>query len=511
MAGAAVTHAVGRRALGSSAVRTLALVIVLGLLGAGAAAAWQAREARTHEARAVVLLVPLIGNPFEEAGGNDELVDLQTEAELVRSQVVGEEVVRRTGTDRPADELLDGVEVTVPVNTQLLEITVRADDADDARAAAQALADTYLDYRLSVGKSVLFDRTAGLSEQVVALETEQQRLQDQPRPVGEPDPFAQDAEAVADQLADARAQLSDLAAVPVDPGRVVTPATDVESSVPGGPPTVILLGLLVGALLGLAVAAATRRPGGVVRSPADLERAETETLGALPVLPAPADGDGPGEGHPTGAASPTWLRAAVLSLGTDRPFVIVCVGTDGPADMGGTGADESAAPGFALATVLAEQTAAARRATVLVDLTGRLDGRLREAPGLVELLTGDHDVDEVVIDVRPHLQTIGAGFGPSALDDLTASFEMADVTSRLTDEHDVIIFASDRPGSARTEGLVAAADLVLVAVAPGTTRLDDLDAATTALTRLGAPLVRTVFVPAGFVGAELDTRPLTTS
>ncbi|MCW2816606.1 MAG: hypothetical protein JWN84_4061 [Nocardioides sp.] len=504
MAGAAVPHAVRRGALGSPVLRALILAVVLGLLGAAAAAAWQVRESRTHEARAVVLLVPLVGNPFEEAGGNDELVDLQTEAELVRSQVVGEEVVRRTGTDRPVDELLDGVEVTVPVNTQLLEITARADSAADARDAAQGLAVAYLEYRLSVGQSSLFDRTASRSEQVVALESEQQRLQDEVRPVGEPDPFAQESEAVADSLADVRAELSELAAVPVDPGRVVTPAADVESDVPGGPPTVVLLGLLVGALLGLAIAGSTRRLGDGVRTPTDLARADTPTLGALP---APTDG----AGHPAAPASLTWLRAAVLSLGTDRPFVIVCVGTDGPADMGGPGTDESAAPGFALATVLAEQTAAARRATVLVDLTGRLDGRLREAPGLVELLTGDHEVDEVVTDVRPHLQTISAGFGPSALDDLTASFEMADVTSRLTDEHDVVVFASDRPSSARTEGLAAAADLVLIAVAPGTTRLDDLDSASAALTRLGAPQVRTVFVPAGFVGAELDTRPLATS
>ena len=141
-----------------AAPRVLLLSLMLAVLGAGAGFVYGELQGRVHSATAVILLNPTEGNPFapDSAAGVD-LVDLETEAQLVLSDEVANLVADRRDGDTAANELV-GVKAEVPPNTQLIEITVEDKSRDEALDRAQAFAEVYLEYRQSRSE------TAGLRQ-----------------------------------------------------------------------------------------------------------------------------------------------------------------------------------------------------------------------------------------------------------------------------------------------------------------------------------------------------------
>jgi succinoglycan biosynthesis transport protein ExoP len=138
-------------------------------LGALAGALWGWHGHAEHRATAVILVNPLEGSPFSPDGQGDDLVNLETEAELVTSDSVTGLVARRLDLTGPVGSVRRGVVVTVPTNTQLLR--VRATDRTTAAAVrrAQAFASAYLDFRRSRTESLVFDRNARINEQLGQL------------------------------------------------------------------------------------------------------------------------------------------------------------------------------------------------------------------------------------------------------------------------------------------------------------------------------------------------------
>jgi succinoglycan biosynthesis transport protein ExoP len=449
--------------------RSAGLAVALGLLG-GAAGAWagHGRDA-VHEATSVILLDPLEGNPFSPDRG-DDLVNLATEAELVTSDAVGRAVAGEVGADDPAD-VLSGVSVEVPVNTQLLRITVAHPDAAVAVTRAQAFAQAYLDYRATRTESAVFDRGAHLAEQTRAAEASLARrfeqlestLPGQPRRTQ----LEQQIEVLTVQLAQLRTEQAALRTTGQQPGEVVTPAA-VDAA---GPVPMTVAGAAAGALAGVALAvgltAARIRREGRISTALDLTSAGYDVLG--------------------GAEEPDAVRARVLVAQPGRPLVLLLAGV-GPA-----GDEEPYA-----AAAIAASFARARLETIHVDLSGRRavpeptdaepaevsaeeseepDALGDRGPGLLDVLQEIAAVDDALTSVAPHLQRMTVGDTPVVgdLDDLAAAPGMPPLFADLRKRADVVVVSGTALPAPVTQLLLLQADTVVLWATRHRTRYADLD------------------------------------
>jgi polysaccharide biosynthesis transport protein len=239
----------------------LATFAIVALLTA-AGAAWGDRRAQVHEASALILLNPLVGSPFSPENTRDSLVNLETEAQLVRSDAVARMVASDTTSDASVSELLRDLSVEVPPNTQLLKLTYRARADATAVQRAQAFARAYLRYREERSRAELADRNAQIQEQI---RERTERRGKATIELGKVPPqgsaavlLQQELIEITSQIGQLRTQSAALQTESSDPGQMVTPAAP-----QGAPPlgwTVLgsLAGLTVGAGLSVALGA-TRR------------------------------------------------------------------------------------------------------------------------------------------------------------------------------------------------------------------------------------------------------------
>ena len=446
-----------------AAPRVLLLSLLLAVLGAGAGAVYGELQSRVHSATAVILLNPTEGNPFApDSTAGVDLVDLETEAQLVLSDEVARLVADRRAGDAASSELV-GVEATVPPNTQLIEITVEDKNRNEALERAQAFAEVYLEYRQSRSETAAFDRGAAVKEQIQLqsdeLQTQVQELDDAPVDSSKALLLQQQIIELTDHLGELRSEAADLEAAPVDPGQVVTPAYVKGSGVLGTALLAAILGALVGGGLGLALGLSRVRLAGWVRDPDDLDPLDVPVLAAL------------------GSRDPTpedlgRLRAGVLSLDIRRPLVVVVTGLGA---------------GTCSAMPLATSLARANHEAVLVDTVTPHPETVQV--GLADLLRGQVDADEALTPAMGHLTLLGPGTGADDLDDLVMTPEMADLIEDLGKRGDLVILDAPDAHSARTLGLTQLADAVLLEVPRGQVTLDQVESA---LSQLGRSEKRSV-------------------
>jgi capsular polysaccharide biosynthesis protein len=138
------------------------VVVVLALLGVGAAAFAVKVAAKSYTATASVYVSRMStdnGRPLQGAGGP---VNLDNEAQIVRSQAVAGLAAKRLQTSLSAQQLIGRVGVTVPPNTTVLDVACRTPTATGSAACANAFAATYLAVRLSAAKSIVNGALTGL-------------------------------------------------------------------------------------------------------------------------------------------------------------------------------------------------------------------------------------------------------------------------------------------------------------------------------------------------------------
>lgn len=471
--------------------RLLARLLVVGLLtvvlaGAGGFAGWWwgERQAGSFEATVVVLLNPLQGNPFSPDSRGEDLVNLETEAQLVTSDTV----VKRVALDHPELPPLDvsDVSVSVPPNTQLLDIAVTATDGRVAERTAAALAEVYLAHRRNRTASALFNERANINEQLDERTSERATLTaglEKAKPgSAESLQMTQQILAVVTQISELRAQLGVVGAASLDPGQVVTPAeVTPHGLLTAGPRVPAALGVLAGLLAGAALVGRLARPDGLVRDVADLEGLSGPD--AVAWVSAMTDDDG----TVTGGAR---LRALALAAGGGRR-VVVLVCRAGP-DVRGPAVRE-----------LAESCVASRLRTVTVEL-GDAGSSAAEGPGLLEVLRDDAPLSSAVTwcGERGRLE-VGGDSGP--LDDLAASAGMEDVVVALREVADVVLLDAGAASAARTLALLPHVDVVLLEVRSGTVTLreveDELDELCSArvVGSAGGTGIGVVLVPKGRV------------
>ena len=125
------------------------LIAVFTLLAVGMAAAYVALAPRTYASTSKVLVKPVTADPFDSPGPIDQVISIETEREIVTSEAVAGPAAEHLGGETTARDILEGTSVVSPPDTQILEITVTGATAEEARDRAQALADSYIEFKTS--------------------------------------------------------------------------------------------------------------------------------------------------------------------------------------------------------------------------------------------------------------------------------------------------------------------------------------------------------------------------
>ncbi|MGZ8637341.1 MAG: polysaccharide biosynthesis tyrosine autokinase, partial [Actinomycetota bacterium] len=173
-------------------------------------------------------------------------------------------------------ELLEHVSVSVPTNSQILDISYTAPDPLDAQRAAQAFATGYIGFKRKAAVEAYAAVSEGLDRQVGSLE---QQLQAARRTADRsPDGSTQQAQAenevasLLTQIGLLQSQIAGLQGLQIDPGTIVQQATLPTS--PSSPNHVLnaTLGLLLGLALGIGLAFVRERLDERLRGREDLEQ-----------------------------------------------------------------------------------------------------------------------------------------------------------------------------------------------------------------------------------------------
>lgn len=449
--------------VGAAVAAVLAVV-----LGAGAGTAWARHRGQEHTATAVIMLAPSEGNAYSPGGRGDDLVNLETEAQVLQSDAVARAVLaalKESGT--PAD-LLAAIKVDVPPNTQLLDITARGPDDATALARATAFAKVYLDYRKSRTVAAITDRTSRLEALVKLRESERNATVKKLELLSSGDPrrgpLDQQAQELIVQISSLRAQLAAVQAVALDPGQVVTPG---QLAAPGPWADPLRAGLLGGGLallltLSVVVVRSGRAAPDVVRRMEDLADAGPPPLG---VLRAPVRADSDAIAH---------ARSVVLAAGSDRPPVVT---------VGPPARDKTLT--FA---ALVESFARARYEVVSVDLT-----RPDDLAAMASLVLQEAVVDDVLVEdghFRSRLRPLpGKGEDIGDFGDLAASAEMARTLAELAKHADLVLVRAPGLGTAVGRALLGASTAVVVEVRLGRCRRADVDEIVAAAARADTQVV----------------------
>jgi hypothetical protein len=422
------------------------IVVVVGL-GAVLGGLWGWRGDARHEATAVILVNPLEGSPFSPEGQGDDLVNLETEAQLVTSDSVTGLVARRLGLSASAvGTVRTGVAVTVPTNTQLLRIRATNRSAATAIRRAQAFAEIYLDFRRSRTESLLFDRNARINEQLKQLGDELTRMSKQLSEVAPRSPrgllLQQQITERTNRVGTLHTQLVASQSASTDPGQVVTPAAEDAPGMLHGPFAFGAVGAVGALVLAGSVLMGRSRVSPALRHPAELEQV------GVPVLP-----------HGDRLAG---VRARILAAVERRPVVVQLAST---------------APWPGRSTTAVELGMAFGRAnleTILVELVESPRGPA-ERPGLTDLLLDRLAPDEALEPLARHLQLLSPGTASHELDDLVAGVEMSELLTELRKRADVILLSGGTIGDGRTKAVVRLSDLTVLEVPEGRTTVVEVE------------------------------------
>jgi capsular polysaccharide biosynthesis protein len=211
----------------------------------------------SYQATATVAVQPLSLDP---TGTRTSELNIATEQVIVTSRQVAGEAAKELGGVN-ADDLRDGVSVTIPQDSSALEITATARSADGAANAANAFAGAYLDYRRNAATELADSISQGIDAQISTLLASLTSSS------------SSSAKAtVSQQIADLRAQKSALTGTTVSPGDVVSRAVAPQSPSSPGLPLFLAAGVALGALLGFAAALLRDRLNPRVHSAARLAR-----------------------------------------------------------------------------------------------------------------------------------------------------------------------------------------------------------------------------------------------
>ena len=472
------------------------IIAALTFLGALAAAAYIVVAPKAYTASSSVYVTTNAANTVQLLGNKTTtVVNMDNEAAIVTSNSVATVAARKLKSALTPYELLQKVAVTVPANTEILDISCSEPSAKRAAACAQAFAHAYLAARQATAFNKVQAQIQADQAREKTLENRSVKLQAQIVPLKT---GSVQATAAHEQLANISTQLSPLrtaiaglgASNNYQSGYIITAA-----SPPGSPssPRKLLYGpsgVMAGLLIGLILAFIADRRDDRIHAALDVERYldvpvlftlpdRTPSLQAILVPARSAAGRAFGE----------LARAAAAALG-DGPHVLLIVGA-------------STASG---ASVVAANLAAALariRAEVVLVCTNPQDspapGLLGIGPGsrrgFAELTMGTATTAEVAqpSSTVARLRVITPGVEAGPIEDVQYDAAKRTMTTLKKDARYIVVDAGS--AAVGVSGLAEFADAAIIVAEVGRTRRREIADCVRRLDRIRTEVLGAAVLP----------------
>jgi capsular polysaccharide biosynthesis protein/Mrp family chromosome partitioning ATPase len=482
-------------------------VLVICLVGA---VGYLAVASKSYTATASVYVSPTgdTSSQSSSSSSKDTSVNLYTEATLVNSGQVTAIASKTLHSSLSDYQLSKTVHVTVPANSQVLDIACEAPTAAGAATCANEFASAYLQNRTANAKAAIDQELASLTGKVKALQKTISGLNNSIShlPSDSPTRISDQTAETSDstQLTSLNQQVADLtnASTNVSGGYRSTTAT--APGKPTSPDKTIVLaaGLIIGAILGLLVAFIWDRRDSRLHSASDVER-----LAGLPVLMnLPGRGFGrdislPSPRSRTGRAFTELASDVAASLGEGSHVVLVTSATGGPAAS-------------YVAANLAATLARTHSEAVLVcanmrdSLAPGLFGLTGNGRGLAEVVAGRATVGEVAPGPAgvPGLWVIPPGADPSLVEyHLQHDTAKALTTQLRRDARYVILEAQATQDGADTFALAEFADAAVLTVEANHTRRAQIAECVKRLRRIRVSVLGAAVIPP--ISRQANPRP----
>ncbi|HZN17421.1 MAG TPA: Wzz/FepE/Etk N-terminal domain-containing protein [Micromonosporaceae bacterium] len=460
------------------------------IVGLAAAAGFTAIQPRTYTATTSVQ-VRQIG---PDANPNAK-VNLDTEAQIIRSTVVATRAQALLRTPEAPESLARRVDVTVPPNSQVLHVSFDSPTRAGARDGSRAFTQAYLDLRVDIARRDLDTEIAELRKQIE--DTNRQLTQVAGKIASLPPSNVERQRAEADrsvltnQLGTLNGRLSPLLATSLDPGLIIS-----EPSLPARPSSPkrmlnLASGFGAGLLLGIALALLLDRLDTRVRRSRDI----ADRLG-VPVLLELS-------GRLTAPALLPATDKMSRELGRLRNVLLTTV----PEPAAGAGGRRmllvAASPGAATGFLVGNLAAAyARTGAQVAVVTTNPDSPLAAmagndpGPGLAEVLRRDLPALHALTAVPavPQLRVLLPGqLDPESELPVAGLLE---VLAELADRFDHVLIETAPPSLAvEAQALASHVDAVLLVAEARHTRGREVTTAIQQFDQVQAPVIGAVLVP----------------
>ncbi|GAA4373726.1 Wzz/FepE/Etk N-terminal domain-containing protein [Paeniglutamicibacter cryotolerans] len=462
------------------------ITAVLALAGASAGFLAGRHAPQDHSASATILISPLEGNAFYPSSRGEQLINLTTEAQVLKSDAVADLVIKKTGASSTPAALLQGLSTTVPPNTQLIGISYEHRNQATALERAQAFADSFLDFRSIRARSYLDGQISGIQTETKQLTEQMAELTKQLKASGTSavDKTVLEARlnAGAGQLAALGARESALATTRIDPGQVITPASLDQAPIIGTPEIFGIAGLVGGLAVAAALMLFSARGRRVVKRKGELEVFSANCKALTPTsMPVSRGASSATRSRSAQAADFVAFRSQLLALMQGGGKRVALVASAGP---------QSESPRCAAA--LAEALSTARIQTLILDTTGKTDihgGPATGAPGLGEILDGTMTLFDVAQAVGPFLKILGPGKFSRDSEEGIPTQRLNELLADFKRTVDVVVVLTNDLSQPLAQSLVASVPTVLMEVELGSTRHVEIRAAQYICSGLAAELI----------------------
>jgi capsular polysaccharide biosynthesis protein/Mrp family chromosome partitioning ATPase len=473
------------------------IVVLAAFSGLAAAAAYTVLTPVTYTSSAAVYVRPLSTDASQASNKSTGGVDLDTEAQVIQSSSVAGVAKQMMNSPLPVNSLISRVSVTVPANSQVLQISCTGRTAGASAQCANAFAAAYLQNRSATAASIIQTQLSALQQKENTL---QQKITTLTLKIKAISRGSSQRITLNTELSSEENQLSLLSghtanlvaqSANVSGGRIITNAVAPRRPSNPRPSLYLPSGLAAGLLLGLVIAFWRDRSDKRVRGARDVE-----TAGHLPVLLDLSRGTGRRRlalAEPrsrTGQAFAELGHSLVATLGQGNHVVLVAGASPG---HGGSLAAANLAAALARTGSEAILVCADLRGSSTPALFG-----LSAGPGLAQVVIDRATVAEVERHPAevPQLRVITPG-----VDGHLANYHLQrDVTeqlvSRLRARARYVIFeAPPTADGADAYALAQLVDAAIVVVEVPHSRRDEVLAGVRRLDRMGAAVLGAVLLP----------------
>ena len=476
------------------------VVVLVTLVGAGAAFGLSVVQTKKYTATAEILLQPSQSVQLNQASSGSPALtptDVQTEVQLVTSAPVKAAVAKALGTTQaPA------VSVTPVGQTNVIDVAATDHSASRASRIANSYANSYITFRRNQEVNDLLAAAGQIQSKISDVDTQIAALDAQlaTAPASQQASLTAQRTALVNQEAAFKAEQAQFqvtSALQNGGAQVVTPAVTPTSPSSPRPKRDLAIGGAVGLILGIGLAFGLEYLDDSIRTKEDLEKAGAglTVLGLIPEVSSWKDEETPhltalSAGASSSAEAYRALRTSIQFVGIDRPIRVL--------QMTSPSAQEGKTTTLAnLGVVLAQ--AGQRVAMVCCDLRRPrlheffgLDNRV----GFTSVLLGHSSLADAVQPALPdqdHLWLLASGPPPPNPSELLASPLTGEVLRTLASEFDMVLVDSP-PVLPVTDAAVlsAHADATLLVAVAGLTTGKQFERAVEVLGQVNAGLVGTV-------------------